>query len=168
MRWRRLPPAMGAVLALGLLWAGPAAAQPDHLHVDLSLVACGTLQATGYHLPEDAPLRVGFVNAASGRTLAERTARTDADGALALQAKVPLTGVRTVRMTVARPGAAKPFAFSELTVAGNCPLPFTGPARLPALTGLATVLLGGGLLLVRASGSRGRHRARRRRVGATG
>ena len=51
MRWLRFPPVAAAVLLLGLLGAGPAAAQPDHLHADLSLVACDTLQATGFELP---------------------------------------------------------------------------------------------------------------------
>ena len=52
-RWLRFAPLAGAVLALGLLGAGPAAAQqgPDHLHVDLSLVGCGTLQASAFKLP---------------------------------------------------------------------------------------------------------------------
>ena len=73
---------------------------------------------------------------------------------MTLRAKVPLTGVRTVRMTVSRPGAAKPFVFSELTIAGECPLPFTGPARLPTLAGVAAALLLAGAVLVRASGYR--------------
>jgi hypothetical protein len=63
-------------------------------------------------------------------------------------------------MTVSRAGAAKPFAFSELTVPGNCPLPFTGPARAPALAGLALGLLAAGGLLVRVSAYRGRHATR--------
>jgi hypothetical protein len=126
MRWLRVSPVAGAVLLLGLL-ASPAAAQPDHLHADLALVSCGTLQATGFELPA---------------------------GTKTLRAKVPLTGVKTVRMTVSRPGAAKPFVFSELTIPGECPLPFTGPARLPALAGVAAALLLAGAVLVRASGYR--------------
>jgi hypothetical protein len=72
---------------------------------------------------------------------------------------VPLTGVKTVRMEVGRPGAAKPFAFSEMTLAGPCPLPFTGPARAPALMGLALCLIVAGSVLVRVAVYRGRHRA---------
>jgi hypothetical protein len=161
-RWLRLVPVAGAVLLAGLLGAGPAAAQqgPDHLHVDLDLVACGTVQATGFKLPESARLQLRFEDVANGAVLHQQTVTTDADGTLVLKAKVPLTGVHDVRMTVSRAGAAKPFAFSELTVLGNCPLPFTGPARAPALAGLALGLLAAGGLLVRVSAYRGRHATR--------
>jgi hypothetical protein len=154
MRWRRVSRVAGAVLVLGLLAAGPAAAQPDHLHADLALVGCGTLQATGFELPAGSRLDIRFENAASDATLHQASARTGADGAMTLRAKVPLSGVKTVRMTISRPGAAKPFAFSELTIAGECPLPFTGPARLPTLAGLALALLLAGAVLVRAAGHR--------------
>jgi hypothetical protein len=161
-RWLRSAPVAAAVLLAGLLGAGPAAAQqgPDHLHVDLSLVGCGTLQATGFKLPASSRLELRFENAATDATLHRQTVTSHADGSVALNAKVPLTGVHTVRMTVTRAGAAKPFAFSELTIPGVCPLPFTGPARAPALAGLALALLGGGVLLVRLTAYRGRHATR--------
>ena len=162
MRWLRFSPVAGAVvLLLGLLGAGPAAAQPDHFHADLSLVGCETLQATGFELPASSRLDLRFENAATGASLHKQTVTTSADGSIALKAKVPLTGVRSIRMEIARPGETKPFAFSEMTIAGPCPLPFTGPARAPALTGLALGLLVGGAVLVRRSGYRGRHRAAR-------
>jgi hypothetical protein len=149
-------------LALGLLGAGPTTPQqgPDHLHVDLSLVGCGTLQATAFQLPKSAQLDLRFQNASSGVTLHRETLTSGADGTLAFKAKVPLTGVSAVRLSVARPGAAKPFAFSELTISGECPLPFTGPARAPALAGLGLVLLVAGGVLVRAFAYRGRHATR--------
>ena len=161
-RWLRLSLVAAAALLLGLLGAGPATAQqgPDHLHVDLSLVGCGTLQATGFHLPERAKLDLRFQNASTGVTLRRSTVTTSADGTIALNAKVPLTAVRSVRMTVTRPGAAKPFAFSELTIPGECPLPFTGPARASTLAGLALGLLLAGALLVSVSAYRGRHATR--------
>jgi hypothetical protein len=154
MRWLRLVPVAGSVLLLVGLAAGPAAAQPDHLHVDLSLVSCGTVKATGYHLPAGTRLNLRFVDAASGATLRQATVPTGADGGLELTATLNLTKVRTIRMTVSRPGAARPFAFSEMSIPGACPLPFTGPARWPALTGIALGLLVGGALLVRASAAR--------------
>ena len=46
-----------------------------------------------------------------------------------------------------------------MTLAGPCPLPFTGPARAPALMGLALCLIVAGSVLVRMSVYRGRHRA---------
>ena len=160
-RWLRFAPLAGAVLLLGLLGAGPAAAQqgPDHLHVDLSLVGCGTLQASAYKLPPSSKLDLSFVNASSGVTLHNETLTSAADGTLTLKAKVPLTGVNTVRLTVAKSGA-KPFAFSELTIPGECPLPFTGPARAPTLAGLALVLIVAGGVLVSVSAYRGRHATR--------
>jgi hypothetical protein len=158
MRWLRVPPVAGAMLLLGLLCAGPAAAQPDHLHLDLALVGCGTVQATGWEMPKSTKLDVSIVNAANDATLHKATITTKADGALALKTKVDLAGVRTLRMSVAQAGA-KPFAFSEMTIAGECPLPFTGPARAPALTGLALGLLLAGTALVTMSAYRGRHRA---------
>jgi hypothetical protein len=161
MRWLRFSPVAGAVLLLGLLGAAPAAAQPDHLHADLALVGCETLQATGFELPASTSLELRFVNAANGRSLHEMAVTTSAEGSIAVKAKVPLTGVGSVRMELVRPGAAKPFAFSEMTIAGPCPLPFTGPARAPALTGLALCLLVAGAVLVRMSVYRGRHRAAR-------
>jgi hypothetical protein len=100
------------------------------------------------------------VNAATGATLHSSTVTSSAEGTMALKAKVPLTGVSTVRMTVTQPGAAKPFAFSELTIRGACPLPFTGPARAPALAGLALGLLAAGGLLVGVTAYRGRHATR--------
>ena len=160
MRWLRLPPVAGAVLLLGLLGASPAMAQPDHLHLDLALVSCGTLQATGWELPKHTKLDAAFVNAANGATLEKDTITTHADGSLTFKAKVDLTGVRTVRMTVAQPGAAKPFAFSEMTIPGECPLPFTGaPDRAPALTALAVAMIAAGALLVGLTAYRGQHRA---------
>jgi hypothetical protein len=163
MRWLRFPPVAGAMLLLGLLAAGPAAAQqgPDHLHVDLSLVSCGTVKATGYHLPANTRLDLRFQDAATGATLRQASIPMGADGALDLSVTLPLTKVRTVRMTVSRPGAAKPFAFSEMSIPGACPLPFTGPARGPALAGTGALLLAGGTLLVAATAYRGRHHRRR-------
>lgn len=161
MRRLRFPLVAGAALLLGLLGTGPAAAQPDHLHLDLALVACGTVQATGYDLPRSSRLSLRFENGTSGATLKRATVTTDKDGALVLKTTVPLEGVRNLRVSLARAGAAKPFAFSELTVAGACPLPFTGPARAPALTALGLCLLAAGAVLVRASAYRGRHRAGR-------
>jgi hypothetical protein len=162
MRWLRFPPVAGAVLLLGLLSGGPAAAQPDHLHLDLALVSCGTLQVTGFELPAGTKLDLRFTNPSTGATLHKATPTTGADGTLALKAKVPLTAVKTVRMTIAQAGAGKPFAFSELTIPGACPLPFTGPARGPTLAGLGLGLLVAGAMLVGMSAYRGRHRAGRR------
>ena len=108
MRWPRFSPVAGAVLVLALLGAGPVAAQPDHLHADLFLVSCGTLQATGFELPKQTRLDLRFENAANGVLLHKVAITTDADGSMAVKAKVPLTGVKTVRMEVERPGAAKP------------------------------------------------------------
>ena len=162
MRRLKLPLVAGAAWLLGLLVAGPVAAQPDHLHLDLTLVACGTVQATGFHLPESARLDVWVQDGAGGRTLRRTTATTDKDGSLVLKvAGLPLEGVRTVRVSVTRPGAAKPFAFSELGISGECPLPFTGPARAPAMTALGLCLLVAGAMLLRAGAYRGRHRAGR-------
>ena len=162
MRRLRFPLVASTALALGLLGAGPAAAQPDHLHLDLTLVACGTVQATGFHLPESASLDVRIQDADTGRTLKRTTATTDKDGTLVLRtAGLPLEGVRDVRMSLSQPGAAKPFAFSELTISGECPLPFTGPARAPAMTALGLCLLVAGAVLVHAAAYRGRHRAGR-------
>jgi hypothetical protein len=161
MRWLRVPPVAGAMLLLGLLCAGPAAAQPDHLHLDLALVGCGTVQATGWEMPKGTEIDVSIVNAANDATLHEATVTTNAEGGLVLKTKVDLAGVRTLRMSVAQAGAAKPFAFSEMTIPGECPLPFTGPTRAPALTGLALGLLLAGTALVTMSAYRGRHRATR-------
>jgi hypothetical protein len=160
MRRLRFPLVAGAALLLGLLGAGPAAAQPDHLHLDLTLVGCGTVQATGFHLPASAQLDVRIQDGASGRTLKRTTAATDKDGTVVVKAAgIPLEGVGTVRLSLARPGAAKPFAFSELSISGACPLPFTGPARAPAMTALGLCLLAAGAALLRAGAYRGRHRA---------
>jgi hypothetical protein len=161
MRRLRLPAVAGVVLLSGLLGAGPVAAQPDHLHADLSLVGCGTLQATGFELPASTRLDLRFENAATGGALHTASVTTKADGSIVAKAKMPLDGVKSVRMEIARPGAAKPFAFSEMTIAGPCPLPFTGPARAPALMALALGLLAAGSVLVRMSADRGRHRAAR-------
>jgi hypothetical protein len=161
MRWLRFPPVVGAVVLLGLALAGPAAAQPDHLHLDLALVGCGNLKVSGYELPAATRLEVAFQNTASGATMRRVEASTGKDGSLSLDATLPLTGVRGVRVTVARPGAAKPFVFSELTIPGECPLPFTGPAHAPLLAGLGLSLLAAGGMLVAASRDRGRRRAGR-------
>lgn len=157
MRWLRFPPVAVAALLLGLVCAGPAVAQPDHLHLDLSLVGCGQLKATAFELPKSAKLDVHFLNAANDKVLHQATPTTAKDGSLELSAKVDLTGVRTVRLTVSRPGD-KPFAFSEMSIPGECPLPFTGPpTRWPTLAGTALVLIAAGLALVRISTYRGRH-----------
>jgi hypothetical protein len=156
MRWLRFPPVAVAALLLGLVCAGPAVAQPDHLHLDLSLVGCGQLKANAYELPKGAKLDLRFLNAANDRVLHQATPTTGKDGSLELTAKVDLTGVRTVRLTASRPGE-KPFAFSEMSIPGECPLPFTGPTRWPTLAGTALVLIAAGLALVRVSASRSHH-----------
>ena len=157
MRWLRFPPVAVAALLLGLAWAGPAAAQPDHLHLDLSLVGCGELKANAFELPKSAKLDLQFLNAANDRVLHQATPTTAKDGSLELTAKVDLTGVRTVRLAVSRPGDDKPFAFSEMSIPGECPLPFTGPTRWPTLAGTALVLIAAGLALMRLSAYRGQH-----------
>ena len=159
MRWLRFPPVAVAALLLGLVCAAPAAAQPDHLHLDLSLIGCGELKATAFELPKGAKLDLRFLNAANDRVLHQAAPTTAKDGSLELTAKVDLTGVRTVRLAVSRPGEDKPFAFSEMSIPGECPLPFTGPTRWPTLAGTAMVLIAAGLALVRVSASR-RQRAR--------
>ena len=156
MRWLRFPPVAVAALLLGLVCAGPAVAQPDHLHLDLSLVGCGQLKANAYELPASAKLDLRFLNAANDRVLHQATPTTGKDGSLELTAKVDLTGVRTVRLTASRPGET-PFAFSEMSIPGECPLPFTGPTRWPTLAGTALVLIAAGLALVRVSASRSHH-----------
>jgi hypothetical protein len=156
MRWLGFPPVAVAALLLGLVCAGPAVAQPDHLHLDLSLVGCGQLKANAYELPASAKLDLRFLNAANDRVLHQATPTTGKDGSLELTAKVDLTGVRTVRLTASRPGE-KPFAFSEMSIPGECPLPFTGPTRWPTLAGTALVLIAAGLALVRVSASRSHH-----------
>jgi hypothetical protein len=156
MRWLRFPPVAVAALLLGLVCAGPAVAQPDHLHLDLSLVGCGQLKATGYELPAGAKLDLRFLNAANDRVLHQVTPTTGKDGSLELTSKVDLAGVRTVRLTASRPGD-QPFAFSEMSIPGECPLPFTGPTRWPTLAGIALVLITAGLSLVRVSSHRGHH-----------
>ena len=156
MRWLRFPPVAVAALLLGLVCAGPAVAQPDHLHLDLSPVGCGQLKANAYELPASAKLNLRFLNAANDRVLHQATPTTGKDGSLELTAKVDLTGVRTVRLTASRPGE-KPFAFSEMSIPGECPLPFTGPTRWPTLAGTALVLIAAGLALVRVSASRSHH-----------
>jgi hypothetical protein len=158
MRWLRFPPVAVAALLLGLVCAGPAAAQPDHLHLDLSLVGCGQVKANAYELPASAKLDLRFLNAANDRVLHQASPTTAKDGSLELTAKVDLAGVRTVRLTVSRPGD-KPFAFSEMSIPGECPLPFTGPTRWPTLAGTALVLIAAGLALVWVSAHRA-HRAR--------
>jgi hypothetical protein len=159
MRWLRLPPLLGALVLVLLALAGPAAAQPDHLHLDLALVGCGEVKVNGYHLPQSTRLDVRFQNAASAATLTREAATTGKDGSLSLDVKLPLDGVRTVRATLARPGAAKPFVFSELSLSGACPLPFTGAAPATATIGLS--LLAVGAILVGVSLHRGRHVAGR-------
>jgi hypothetical protein len=162
MRWLRFPLVVGPAVLLGLALAGPAVAQPDHLHLDLALVGCGHVKVSGYKLPAATRLEVTFHNSASGATMRQVVTTTAKDGSLSLDATLPLTGVHGVRVTVARPGAAKPFVFSELTIPGECPLPFTGgPARAPLLAGLGLSLLAAGVMLVAASLDRGRHRAGR-------
>jgi hypothetical protein len=156
MRWLRFPPVAVAALLLGLVCAGPAVAQPDHLHLDLSLVGCGELKATAFELPKSAKLDLRFLNAANDEVLHQAAPTTAKDGSLELTAKVDLTAVRTVRLTVSRPGG-KPFAFSEMSIPGECPLPFTGPTRWPTLAGTALVLVAAGLALVRVSAQRGHH-----------
>ena len=130
MRWLRFPPVAVAALLLGLVCAGPAVAQPDHLHLDPSLAPAASWKANGYELPESAKLDLRFLNAANDKVLHQATPTTGKDGSLELTAKVDLTAVRTVRLTVSRPGE-KPFAFSEMSIPGECPSPSLAPPAGP-------------------------------------
>ena len=112
-----------------------------------SLVACGTVQATGWEMPKDAKLDVRIQNAANDATLHKATVTTNGEGALALKTKVDLVGVRT-GADVGRRGRRQAVRLLEMTIPGECPLPFTGPARAPALTGLAVGLILAGTALV--------------------
>jgi hypothetical protein len=161
-RWLRSPPVAAAMLLVGLLGAGPAAARqgPDHLHVDLSLVGCGTLQASGFKLPESARLELRFVNAATGATPAHldrqlgrrRHHRPRRQGAAHRSLHRPhdrhlSRGGQAVRLLRADHPRRLPAAVHR-----------AGPGAHPA--GLALGLLVAGGLLVAVTAYRGRHATR--------
>jgi hypothetical protein len=153
MRWRRA--ATIGLTAFALL----AVAQPARAvtYVGLHDLTCAGATTEGTGMPEDARLDVALVDPASDRTLTRGQVTTSASGTFEWRAKVSLSGMRSVRAVVRRPGQDDPLAWVEHSLARACPLASTGPNRTLPLVGVGLSSFTLGVLVLLAFAYQGRH-----------
>ena len=154
MRWRRAA-TIGLTTVALLTLAGPPAGAVTY--VGLHDLTCDGATTEGSGLPEGARLDVALVDPASDRILTRGQVSTGASGAFEWQAKVSLSGMRSVRAVVRRPGQAKPVAWVEHSLARACPLARTGPDRTLPLVGVGLSSFTLGVLVLIAFAYQGRH-----------
>jgi hypothetical protein len=143
--------------ALAMLSSIPTAASADEMYLGLRSVTCSGLTVTGSGLPPSTRVSVTLLDSVHGRQLDRRALSTSASGAFTWQARVALSGLRSVRALVSRTGATSPIAWTDHTVPTACPLAYTGAGgTLPLIVvGLVSLLVGS--MMVTAFGYRGRH-----------
>jgi hypothetical protein len=153
MRWRRAA-TIGLTALAFLAVARPAAGVT---YIGLHDLTCGGATTEGTGLPERARLEVALVDPASDRALSRGRVTTSASGTFEWRANVSLSGMRSVRAVVTRPGEARPLAWVEHSLARACPLAGTGPDRTLSLVGVGLSAFTLGVLLLVAFAYHGRH-----------
>ena len=126
-------------------------------YVGLHDLSCAGATTEGTGMPEDARLDVALVDPASDRTLTRGRVTTSASGTFEWRAEVSLSGMRSVRAVVRRPGQGDPLAWVEHSLARACPLASTGPNRTLPLVGVGLSSFTLGVLVLIAFAYQGRH-----------
>jgi hypothetical protein len=155
MRWLRRCLLVAGALAMLLALASPASA--DEMYLGIRNVDCSGVTVSGSGLPASTHVTVTVLNAVDRRELEHQALTTSASGAFLWRARMSLSGLRTVRAVVARPGASTPIAWTDHQVPAACPLVNTGAGPAVPLMGMGLSSIVVGLLLLGAFAYRGRH-----------
>ena len=162
MRW---PGRCLVVIALPIVLLIASALASAETFIGLRNVDCNSVTVTGTGLPGSASLVVTLTDPRR-RALERQSLTTSASGSFSWHTRISLSGLRSVRAVVTRPGAVTPIAWTEHSVPAPCPLVNTGADHAVPLAGLALSALVAGLLLVTATAYRGRHVYQGRHVAA--
>lgn len=155
MRWSRRFLVVVTALAMGAgLPFGSAASAQTFL--SLRNVGCGGVTVSAAGLPRSAVVAI-TISGPDRRLLERQRVTTSASGTLAWSASVSLSGLRSVRAAVSRPGVSTPIVWTEHSVPARCPLVNTGTNRAMPLAGLAMTSIALGFLLLTAFSYKGRH-----------
>ncbi len=150
---------LAAVAAILVVCVLPTAAAAQTT-VGVRALDCRAVAAHGAGLPARTKLTLTVRDPATGRVLGQADATTDVAGAFSATLGLSLSGLRSVRLVVATPGAARPLAWSEQTTRDACPLARTGvPSQALPLAGVGLSSAALGVLLVAAVARRGRQLA---------
>lgn len=155
MRWSRrfLVVVTALAMAAGLPFGSAASAQT---FLSLRNVGCGGVTVSAAGLPRSAVVTV-TISGPDRRLLERQRVTTSASGTLAWSASVSLSGLRSVRAVIGRPGVSTPIVWTEHSVPARCPLVNTGTNRAMPLAGLAMTSIALGFLLLTAFSYKGRH-----------
>jgi hypothetical protein len=155
MRWSRrfLVVVVAALAVPAALPAVPAAAQT---FLTLRSIDCSGVTVSAAGLPRSAALTI-TLSAPGQRPLQHQRVTTSPSGTLVWSARVSLSGLRSVRAAISRPGVSAPLAWTEHSVPTPCPLVNTGANRATPLAALALISIALGLLLLSAFSYKGRH-----------
>jgi hypothetical protein len=152
MHWSRRWMVMVAALAVPVLASVPSASAETFL--GLRNVDCNGVTVSAAGLPADASLVVTLTDPQQ-RPLDRQSLTTSAGGAFIWSKRISLSGLRSVRAVVTRPGASVPIAWTEHSVPTPCPLVNTGTDHAVPLAGLALGSIVLGFLLLTAVSYRG-------------
>ncbi len=153
------------VAMLAVLVIAPVSGAPAETFLGLRNVDCNGVTVSGAGLPANASLTVMLTDPQQ-RALERQALTTSSSGAFIWRTRVSLSGLRSVRAVVTRPGASVPIAWTEHSVPSPCPLVNTGADDALPLAGLALSSIVVGFLLLTAVSYRrrayqGRHVALR-------
>jgi hypothetical protein len=162
MRWPGRCLLVVAVPAVLLMASAPAAAET---FIGLRSVDCDSVTVSGIGLPASASLVVTLSDPRQ-RPLERQSLTTSPSGSFLWRTRVSLSGLRSVRAVVTRPGAATPIAWTEHSVPTPCPLVNTGANHAVPLAGLALSAIVAGMLLLTVAWPPGRHVYQGRHVAA--
>lgn len=124
--------------------------------LSLRNVGCGGVTVSAAGLPRSAALTI-TISGPDRRPLERQRLTTSASGTLVWSVRVSLSGLRSVRAVVSRPGVSTPIAWTEHSVPTPCPLVNTGANRAMPLAGLALISIALGFLVLTAFSYKGRH-----------
>jgi hypothetical protein len=158
MRWSRRYLVVVAALAaaVGLPAGSSAPAASAQTFLTLRSIDCSGVTVSAAGLPRSSVLTI-TLSAPDKRPLQHQRVTTSPSGTLVWSARVSLSGLRSVRAAVSRPGASAPIAWTEHSVPTPCPLVNTGANRAAPLAALALTWIALGLLLLTTFSYKGRH-----------
>jgi hypothetical protein len=115
---------------------------------------CSGMTVVGHGLRARQVVHLTMVDRDSGRVLLRRNVRTSTGGRFALRLKASTKGVMSVRVLIStNKGRVGWVDHTTTKAAAMCRLPFTGPFR-PSLALVSSVLIAGGLLVLRRTRGR--------------
>jgi hypothetical protein len=155
MRWSRrfLVVVTALAMAAGLPFGSAASARTS---LSLRNVGCGGVTVSAAGLPRSAVVTIA-ISGPDRRLLEHQQVTTSASGTFVWGASVSLSGLRSVRAAVSRPGVSTPIVWTEHSVPAPCPLVNTGANQAMPLAGLSLTSIALGFLLLAAFSYKGRH-----------